>query len=142
MKNNVLGIEFSITDKTNVTEISTFIFADENSYSMAEHDHKAIFVDVERKIIGIPYIICNSDNFGGDALQEYYHLFKYDEENKTFTSLKRLEMSEYDLEQITPNDVNTRGLYIDNFFYIVSANEIYSYNYKTFENVGYINLKK
>lgn len=133
---------FDVTDKTNVTEISTFIFADENSYSMAEHDHKAIFVDVERKIIGIPYIICNSDNFGGDALQEYYHLFKYDEENKTFTSLKRLEMSEYDLEQITPNDVNTRGLYIDNFFYIVSANEIYSYNYKTFENVGYINFKK
>lgn len=133
---------FDVTDKTNVTEISTFIFADENSYSMAEHDHKAIFVDVERKIIGIPYIICNSDNFGGDALQEYYHLFKYDEENKTFTSLKRLEMSEYDLEQITPNDVNTRGLYIDDFFYIVSADEIYSYNYKTFENVGYINFKK
>lgn len=133
---------FDVTDKTNVTEISTFIFADENSYSMAEHDHKAIFVDVERKIIGIPYIIYNSDDFGGDVLQEYYHLFKYDEENKTFTSLKRLEMSEYDLEQITPNDVNTRGLYIDNFFYIVSANEIYSYDYKTFENVGYINLKK
>lgn len=133
---------FDVTDKTNVTEISTFIFADENSYSMAEHDHKAIFVDVERKIIGIPYIIYNSDDFDGDVLQEYYHLFKYDEENKTFTSLKRLEMSEYDLEQITPNDVNTRGLYIDNFFYIVSANEIYSYNYKTFENVGYINLKK
>lgn len=133
---------FDVTDKTNVTEISTFIFADENSYSMAEHDHKAIFVDVERKIIGIPYIIYNSDDFGGDVLQEYYHLFKYDEENKTFTSLKRLEMSEYDLEQITPNDVNTRGLYIDNFFYIVSANEIYSYNYKTFENVGYINFKK
>ena len=133
---------FDVTDKTNVTEISTFIFADENSYSMTEHDHKAIFVDVERKIIGIPYIIYNSDDFGGDVLQEYYHLFKYDEENKTFTSLKRLEMSEYDLEQITPNDVNTRGLYIDNFFYIVSANEIYSYNYKTFENVGNINLKK
>ncbi|MEF2920437.1 MAG: beta-propeller domain-containing protein [Acutalibacteraceae bacterium] len=133
---------FDVTDKTNVTEISTFIFADENSYSMAEHDHKAIFVDVERKIIGIPFIIYNSDDFGGDVLQEYYHLFKYDEENKTFTSLKRLEMSEYDLEQITPNDVNTRGLYIDNFFYIVSADEIYSYNYKTFENVGYINFKK
>lgn len=133
---------FDVTDKTNVTEISTFIFADENSYSMAEYDHKAIFVDVERKIIGIPYIIYNSDDFGGDVLQEYYHLFKYDEENKTFTSLKRLEMSEYDLEQITPNDVNTRGLYIDDFFYIVSANEIYSYDYKTFENAGYINLKK
>lgn len=127
---------FDVSDKTNVTELATLVFTDDNSYSIAEYNHKAIFIDEERKLIGIPYI-----TYSGEILESYYHLFEYDEESKEFISLNKLRLS----ENTQWEDLNTnyiRGLYIGNYFYVVAPYEIYSYDYKTFEEAGYINLSE
>lgn len=131
---------FDVADKTNAKELATLVFADDSSYSAGEYNHKAIFIDQERNLIGIPYITYThgtSDAF----IKSYYHIFKYDEESKKFVSFKKIELSED-----TPwEDLKTeciRGLYIGDYFYIVAPYEIYSYNYNNFDTAGYIDMSK
>lgn len=120
---------FDVSDKTNVTEISTRIFTTDEAYSTAEYDHKAIFVDEKNNIIGIPYTTYDNDM----ELQQYYAIFKYDKEHKDFILLKDIEL--YD-EYTYPT--YSRGIYIDNYFYIVTQNKVYSFDYKNFEQTGAI----
>ena len=115
---------FDISDKTNVREIATRIFTTDEAYSTAEYDHKAIFVDEENNIIGIPYTTYDSDM----ELQQHYSIFKYEKEHQNFRLLKDIVL--YD-DYIY--SVYSRGLYIDNYFYIITQNKVYSFNYENFE---------
>lgn len=115
---------FDVSDKTNVTEIATRIFTGSDSYSNAEYNHKAIFVDEENSIIGIPY-----QTYLEVGTAYYYAVYEYDKENKDFVLRKNIQLDGY-------SDEYMRGLYIDDYFYIVTSRRIYAYDYNTFEETS------
>ena len=130
---------FDISDKTDVTEKTTFVFADDMAYSDAEYNHKAIYVDKENKIIAIPYTYYTN---GNDVY--LYGVFKYDEAKNEFVSLKELTLGSYDYTNPNASTSvisNTRGLRIGECFYIVTDNAIYTYNYSDFNEISSLELK-
>lgn len=118
---------FDISDKTNVTELATRIFTSDSTDSDAEYNHKAIFIDTEKSIIGIPYTDYDSDT----GIQQYYSIFEYDKERNDFILLKNINLS----NNLDHSD-NLRGLYIDNYFYIVTPEKIYAFDYQNFESTN------
>lgn len=140
---------FDTSDKTNVTEITTRIFADNSSNSAAEFDHKAIFIDEEKGIIGIPY---SNYEYGADSNNSYYAFFKYDTATKEFVLCNDILLSSgrtynssssYKYNYINAKGSNyARGLYIGDYFYIVEPNIISVINYNTFELKSELNLEK
>ncbi len=123
---------FDTSDKTNVTEIATRIFTDRGVSSSAEYDHKAIFVDEEKGIIGIPYFSYTTENN-----ESHYAIFEYDKEREDFVLCKdiilySIDGYNYEYNYYDHNEY-TRGLYIDDYFYIISLDRIYSFDYNTFE---------
>lgn len=112
---------FDVSDKTNVKEIATRVFTSSEVYSEAEYDHRAVFVDEEKGIIGIPYISYSN----GEEVSSY-SIFEYDEEVNDFILIKDIELSDLSY---------ARGLYIGEYFYIVTQDSIYTFDYKTFEQI-------
>ncbi len=132
---------FDTSDKTDVKEIATEFFGLSSTYSEAEYNHKAIYVDEENLIIGVPYEdeIYNEDDYTVDY--EYsYAIFQYDKDNNTFIKLADAKPF---IHQTTDYyyDAYTRGLKVGEYFYIVTNDSITSYNYSDFEKVGELNLK-
>lgn len=120
---------FDVSDKTNVTEIATRIFTNSEAYSDAEYNHKAIFVDEENSLIGIPYLTYEHDDYDYSTLY-FYAIYEYDKENKDFILRKNIQLDEYSGSEYM------RGLYIDDYFYIVTSERIYAYDYNTFEQAS------
>lgn len=123
---------FDTSDKTNVTEIATRIFTDSDAYSNAEYDHKAIFVDEEKGIVGIPYWI-----YTDNGKEEYYTIFKYDAELKDFVQCQKIKIFDYN-EYNYYETQYIRGLYIGDYFYVVTPEKIYTLDYTTFEQINEI----
>lgn len=118
---------FDVSNKTNVKEIATRIFTTDAAYSKAEYDHKSIFVDEENSIIGIPYTTYN-DN--GET--QYYSIFEYDKKHQDFILLKDIEISNSMYEDYSYQNYS-KGLYINDYFYIVTQDKVYTFNYENFE---------
>ena len=129
---------FDISDKTNVTEKTTLVFTDDMAYSEAEHNHKAVYVDAENNIIGIPY---NHYTNSGDTTM--YAVFKYDEAKNEFVTLKELEVGNYDFmaDSSSYYTIFSRGIRIGEYFYVVSDNAIYAYNYSDFQEISSLELQ-
>ncbi len=125
---------FNTSDKTNVTELATKVFTDEFVTSPATYSHKAIFVDVENNIIGIPY----SSYDDGVA---HYVIFKYDAQTNEFVQCKDLTFTGI-LDQYFNYKAYDyiRGLYIGEYFYAVTPQNVYSYKYQTFEDASSLSL--
>ena len=120
---------FDVSDKSNVSEKATILFASEGEYSAAEHNHKAVYVDEENFIIGIPYWSYEDFN------NIYYSIFKYDVESNKFIELKTIE--EYILVYRNFDYGRyIRGMRLGDKFYIVTETEIFAYNYQSFEKTG------
>lgn len=125
---------FNTTDKTNVTELSTKVFTDEFVTSPASYSHKSIFVDVENSIVGIPY----SSFDDGIA---HYVIFKYDAQTNEFVQCKDLTFTGILDEYFNYNASDyIRGLYVGDYFYVVTPQNIYSYKYKTFEDASSLSM--
>ncbi len=124
---------FDTSDKTNVSEKATILFASENEYSAAENNHKAVYVDEENFIIGIPYWSYDELDIIG------YAIFKYDVESNEFVELKTIEesasVSEYEYFDYGRF---IRGIRIGDKFYIATDIGIYAYDYQSFEKTGEI----
>ena len=143
---------FDTSDKTNVTEIATRFFSDYDtslldSSSIAEEDHRAIFVDVERGLIGIPYYSYGytSDTYENEENMSHYAIFQYDKNRKEFVLCKDIILNSNDTESCSEakkHNHYTRGLYIGDYFYIVSPDKIYSLDYSTFELKSGLNLEE
>ncbi len=124
---------FDTSDKTNISEKATILFASENEYSAAEYNHKAVYVDEENFIIGIPYQSYENSN------DIYYSIFKYDVESNKFIEHKKIE--EYTLVyDVISYGRFIRGMRIGDKFYIVTETEIFAYDYQSFEKTGGILL--
>lgn len=108
---------FDVSDPANVTEVHKRPFGTGFFYSEASYNHKAILVSPERNLIGLPV--------SADKMQ--YMLFTYDAAGG-FRMLEALEL---------PDNVygwadQLRGLYIDDYLYLVTSNVIASYRLDTF----------
>ena len=115
---------FDIADPANVTEYAKYIT--DSQHSEALYNHKATFVDAERQLVGFV-----GTSYFNDYSSEY---FIYGIENGKFTvkyrvSLDKLRYTEY-----------MRGLYIGDYFYIVSPDFIQVVDYNTFADVSRIEL--
>lgn len=124
---------FDASDKTDVSEKSTMLFATENEYSEAEYSHKAVYVDEENYIIGIPY-------WSFDNLESvYYSLFKYDTANDEFVLLKTIEENSATSKYFDYGRF-IRGMRIGESFYVVTNDGIYAYDYSSLEKTGNMNF--
>ena len=124
---------FDTSDKTDVSELATKIFGSENSCSEAEYNHKAIYVDEENFIIGIPY-------WSYDEQQSvFYSIFKYDTQKDEFVLIKTIE-EEFATSRYFDYGRYIRGIKIDENFYLVTDKAIYAYESKKFEKTGSVNF--
>lgn len=122
---------FDTSDKTNVTEKATVIFGSENEYSEAEDNHKAVYVDEENYIIGIPY-------WSYEDLDEIgYVVYKYDVESNKFVELKTIEENTYEYYNFDYERF-IRGMRIGDKFYIATDIGVFAYDYQSFEKTGEI----
>ena len=95
-------VMFNTEDKTDVTAEKTLLLEDAY-YSQALYDHKAIFIDPAKNIIG----------FAGDDSD--YYIFSYDDQNG-FRELAHFWFDTY--------EYNTRGLFIGSDVYIVGSEQM------------------
>lgn len=115
----VLGLKlsmFDVKDKTNIIEKDKKVFEEYDSSSF--YNHKAITIIKEKGIISFP-------------VYEGYLIFKYSEENG-FNLIKQIEDDyQYSLD--------TRGVYIDGYLYLLSETRInvYNQNFELIKNLIY-----
>lgn len=120
---------FNTTDKTNVTELATIVFSEytrqvHGAFSEAQYNHKAIFVDAEQKLIGIPFWEYTDTDIKG-----YYVLFSFD--GAAFKEIQRVPLQ---------SEIGTRGLYIGEYFYVVNLQSVSSYALNTWEQTAVLKL--
>jgi uncharacterized secreted protein with C-terminal beta-propeller domain len=133
---------FCTTDNENLSEKHVFIIEPPESeemtdewgwswggwswiWSPAEWDHKPILVSPERNIIGFPYSMSyTSSNMYID--EQKYAIFSYDD-STGFTLIGEIEMPAYSGSQewFWTNGF-TRGLFIDDYLYVVADHLIVS----------------
>lgn len=111
---------FDTSDLTNVREIVTETVSDGYAYSEGIDNHKAIFVDVDKQLIGLP--IYDYDNNRGE-----YRIYQYNQKEKKFH--KKCILS-FDLVW---EDV--RGLYVGKHFYVCAHDGIAVYNMSDFKHL-------
>lgn len=120
---------FDISDKKNVTEESVIeIDAD---YSTAFYDHKSILVSSEKNLIGFHAekheFDEEYDEFEEES-KEYYYIYSYDE-NKGFVQKAKIDLNADD------DYSDARGLYIDDYFYISTENQLLVLDLKTLKEI-------
>ena len=107
---------FNVSDPTAVTESDVTVL--DQNYSEVLSNHKAVLIDVQKNLIGF----ATGDNT--------YHIYGYDAENG-FTLKARLA---------APGAHGTRGVYIGEYLYVVSANGVLSYRLSDFLSVGVLSI--
>lgn len=94
------------------------------SYSESMYDYKAMMIDTGKNLIGFTAeeeIITDTDW----DYQQYYLVYSYN--NKTFNELYKIKINQ--------NSYNVRGLYIDNYLYVVcSEYGIYAIDMDTYND--------
>lgn len=102
---------FDTSDPYNVSEKHVLNF--EELSSEALYNHKAIIVSPEHDLIGFP-------------VEEGYNVYGYSDEQGFY---QRAKLKQSDVDTVYP----IRGLYINDYFYLASANNITSYDLETLQ---------
>lgn len=110
---------FDISDPTNVKETDKYTISDMLGTSAA-YDYRAVFADVEKNLFGLTTY---ND-------QQYYYLFTY-EEGTGFKEVFCRELSGYE---------ETRGLYVEDTFYLINGYTVESYDMSDFTKLDDIVL--
>lgn len=121
-----LGIKlsmFDISDPANVTESDKYIIPNSN-YSYALYDYKTIMIDPDKNIFGFSY-----DASTYDASNLDYYDFKWIYATYTYDKKKGfVETASYVLDEDYVYDYNgARGIYIGDYFYLITSESITSY---------------
>lgn len=101
-------------------------------YTPATYNSKALLMDSEKNIIGFPAERSWYDKNYEYTMKDYYLLFSY--KNGKFQQLCKIQLKEESTE-------DTRGLYIGNYLYIVSQEEMQVVNLKNYKVEGKLSIK-
>ena len=115
---------FDNSDPTNVTEKDKLII-DGEYFSEASYNHKAIIVDARKNLVAFP-------------AENKYLIYTYDKKTgfKQEAEIKLAEQGFITTEYI-------RGMFIDNIFFVISANSVNAYDMdKDFAKLGTVQLPK
>lgn len=126
---------FDISDPYHISELDKTILSDA-CYSTALYNHKALMIDPERNIIG--FYTYHYDN----TIYEYkeqYLIYSY-VKGTGFQNLFTCNINEDDTlseyaETYGEDYESIRGLYIDEYLYLVLGNRICSYSLDTYDKV-------
>ncbi len=127
LEGRVTGLKismFDIQNKSDVTEKYKLILGDNSFWSEASYNHKAILVSNENNLIGFP-------------VENKYVIYKFID-NVGFEKLGQVEMDYFN--EYGYYYGSTRGLYIDDFFYVISQYQIKSFNLTSFEPTSSLNI--
>ncbi len=119
---------FDVKDETAPKEKSTLSFGGIESYSEANYNHKAFFLNKEKSIIGIPMV--NLTNYGRST-EGVIYLAKYSE-NGVLSKFGELKFD------TAYRSGGNRIIYINNNIYVITNNAIESYNIDSLEPLGKI----
>lgn len=108
---------FDTSDPYDVTQMHTLMLND--SYSVALYNHKAILISAERDLIAFP-----SENG--------YGVYGYSDEKGFYPK------AQMDIDANWHGDV--RGLYIEDFFYVATAEDVYVFLLDDFSNVAKVSV--
>lgn len=133
---------FDISDPYNITELDKTVIPDVY-YSTAQYNHKSLMIDPERNLIGFYTECYNNRNY---EYKEAYVIYSYTLEEgfqEEFTCILSDDLifsqgaTEYGM-----NFYNIRGLYIDDYFYLVDGNRFSSYSLDTYEHIEGLLVKE
>lgn len=108
---------FDISDPSNVKEEDKYIIKDSN-YSDALSDYKAVLVNIDKNIIGLPVYV------GTYGSTQHYMVFSYD---SGFVDRMGLDLGS---SGMTP-----RGVYIGDVLYVVNGNTIQSFDMEDYKKI-------
>lgn len=114
------GVKLTMFDNTNpadVKEKTTLLIENEDAYSSAEANHKAILVDAERRLVAFPIQV-----WAYTGMESKYLIYTYDSATG-FT-----KAAEIAIDAGSNGWAEIRGLFIGNTFYVVGPNQTGAYD--------------
>ncbi len=115
---------YDVQNKTDVTEKYKTIIGDKNSWTEASYNHKAVLVSSTKNIIAFP-------------MDDKYVVYKFTD-NVGFEKIGEIDYkSEEDYYYYSGN---IRGLYINDYLYVVNYSKIKTINLKTLTNGNTLEL--
>ncbi|MBE5924306.1 MAG: hypothetical protein E7271_07560 [Lachnospiraceae bacterium] len=112
---------FDISDPSNVTESDKFVIKN-SYYSSAQYNYKSIMIDPAKNVFGFCYECNEYDGYDDYSYNYYYSTYTFDKD-KGF-----IETARYKILYDYMYDINdVRGIYIGNVFYLVTPDNIQSF---------------
>ncbi len=108
---------YDVSDKKDVTEEYKLLIGDKYSWSEA-YNHKAILVSKDKALIAFP-------------VDNYYAVYRFTE-GVGFKEIAKMTVSSVDKELYYYSG-NIRGLYIDDYLYVINQTQIQTLNINTLE---------
>lgn len=131
---------FDISDPYNITEVNKTVLP-EAYFSPAQYNHKALMIDPERNLIGF-YVECY-DNINYDY-QEDYVIYSYTSNGFERQFTCHLLEEDTFCDGMAFNNIIMdfmRGLYIDEYLYLINGNRICSYSLDTYQKIDRIQIR-
>jgi uncharacterized secreted protein with C-terminal beta-propeller domain len=116
---------FNIENKTNITESYKTSVGDEYSWSDSSYNHKSILVSNTKSLIAFP-------------VDDYYVVYRFDD-TKGFEKIGQINFELSD--GLYYYYGNIRGLYINNFLYVINQSYIKTFNLNTLQLGSSLELK-
>jgi uncharacterized secreted protein with C-terminal beta-propeller domain len=122
---------FDVSDLNSPKEIFSINVGNTTNYSEVTSNHKALFYDKDRNLIGFPVVSYYKNRITG------LMIYQIDLENNRFIEYGDLtKINNYDYS----NTIN-RAIYIDNTLYTLSPSEIIAYDLDSLVLIKNISLK-
>ncbi|MDR1426272.1 MAG: beta-propeller domain-containing protein [Bifidobacteriaceae bacterium] len=116
---------FDTADPYNVTELTTEAFTGDESIALS--DHRAVWVDAERNLIGLPVV-----SWGPTGTVEQYLVYGWSEA----TGFKREATLSLDELSAYAGNADVRGVQVGDSLYVCSAAAAEVFSLASFEKVG------
>ena len=117
---------FDVSDLENPKELFNISFDNKYAYSNIMYDHKALFINKDKNLIGFPV------NWYSKVNKTGLILYRVDLENNKFDEISNLTSKGYGFVQ--------RAIYINDYIYNLFSNRIVKYDINSFEEVKRIEL--
>ena len=119
---------FDVSDLSNPKELFNISFGNKYAYSNIMYDHKSLFINKEKNLIGFPV------NWYSKVNKTGLILYRVDLENNKFDEISNLTSKGYGFVQ--------RAIYIDDYIYNLFSDKIVKYDMNSFEEVKKVELDK